>query len=152
MLGHPSIQRYSSTSHPFFRVAAWVVKIRLVRTISRKLSVLATCSIPTGWLDLWTEKAASQCPCSETRCCVLRAASLEGQAERLRSICRHRAVDAEEGASVQRWVRAAGAPCVWHECQWQAAFQEYRASTCRILRDCTWGSLTNLKIQSQLGW
>ena len=40
MLETPSIRRYSLMSQPFFRVWAWEVKIRSVRTISRKGSGL----------------------------------------------------------------------------------------------------------------
>ena len=56
---------------------------------------------------------------------VLRAISAGNQRKRLPIICRHRAIDAEEGASDEQRVRASCATCVWHERQWQATFQEY---------------------------
>ena len=54
---------------------------------------------------------------------------------------RHRSFDAEEATSHSERVRAPGPHCLWHECQRQAASQDIGASTCRILRDCTRGSL-----------
>jgi hypothetical protein len=51
MLEHPSIRRYSFTlSHPLRRVSTWAVKIRPVRTISRKPS--GRCSTSTlVWVE-----------------------------------------------------------------------------------------------------
>jgi hypothetical protein len=58
-------------------------------------------------------------------CRFFRAVSPGSQSKRLPDICRHRTVDAQEGAFDGRWVRAPGATCVWHECQWQATLEEY---------------------------
>ena len=49
MLETPSIRRYSSMSQPSFRVWTWVVKIRSVRTISRKDSCTAD-GLPVSWM------------------------------------------------------------------------------------------------------
>jgi len=65
MLETPSIWRYSFVSHPFFRVQAWIVIIRPVRTISRKGPVPQTGWIEsivtweTGWLDSLMAREAS---------------------------------------------------------------------------------------------
>ncbi len=84
---------------------------------------------------------------------VLRATSTGGQAPGFCSFLRHRSLDAAKGAFDGGWARASGSHCVWHECQWQAASPDIGAGSCRILRDCTRGSLTGVyrpetKIQS----
>jgi len=65
MLETPSIRRYSRMSHPFDSVVAWAVKIRPVRTISRKGPVPLTGLIEsqmtwvTGSRDSSTVREAS---------------------------------------------------------------------------------------------
>ena len=88
MLETPSIRRYSSVSHPLRRVATWAVKIRPVRTISRKGLVPLTGWIgslmtwATGSLDSSMVREASTSPSVESVIVVCRGVS------RCRSTCR----------------------------------------------------------------